>query len=245
MEGPGIDLADNVALVTGATQGIGRAIAVALAERGTTLCLLARTREALESTAASLPGSGRKLVFPCDLGDDDQLAWLPAQLLGQTGGRLDVIVHSAAAFAQGPFETAPVADLDLQYRINLRAPYVLTQEFLPQIKAARGQVVFINSTTGLGARPHVTQYAATKHGLKGFADVLRQEIGPAGVRVISVYPGKVATPMQERRHEIEGKPYRPRMLIQPADVASAVVCALALPRTAEVSDLQIRPGLIT
>jgi NAD(P)-dependent dehydrogenase (short-subunit alcohol dehydrogenase family) len=238
----GLDLSDNIALVTGATQGIGRAIARALAERGVTLCLLARTREALESTAASLSGGGRKLVFPCDLGDDEQLARLSGQLLAQTGGSLDILVHSAAAFAQGAFETAPVADLDLQYRINLRAPYVLTQALLPQLKSSRGQIVFINSTTGLSARPHVTQYAATKHGLKGFADVLRQEIGPAGVRVISIYPGKVATPMQELRHRIEGKPYRPQTLIQPEEVASAVVCALTLPRTAEVTDLQIRPG---
>jgi NAD(P)-dependent dehydrogenase (short-subunit alcohol dehydrogenase family) len=182
------------------------------------------------------------LVFPCDLGDDDRLTRLPSQLLAQTAGRLDILVHSAAAFAQGPFETAPVADLDLQYRINLRAPYVLTQVFLPQLKTSRGQIVFINSTTGLSARPDVTQYAATKHALKGFADVLRQEVGPAGVRVISIYPGKVATPMQERRHRIEGKPYKPQTLIQPEEVASAVVCALTLPRTADVTDLQIRPG---
>ena len=237
-----LDLANNVALVTGATQGIGLAIGHALARLGVTLCLLARTRQALESTAASLPGPSPKLIFPCDLGDDAHLSRLPAQLLPQTAGRLDILVHSAAAFAQGAFESAPVADLDLQYRINLRAPYVLTQSFLPQLKSARGQVVFINSTTGLSARPHVTQYAATKHALKGFADVLRQEVGPAGVRVISVYPGKVATPMQQRRHEIEAKPYRPQTLIQPEDIASAIVNALSLPRTAEVTDLQIRPG---
>jgi NAD(P)-dependent dehydrogenase (short-subunit alcohol dehydrogenase family) len=158
-------------------------------------------------------------------------------------GPIDILVHSAAVFFQEPLETAPVEEFDLQYRINLRAPYLLTQLFLPQLKRRPGQVVFINSSTGQNARPTVTQYAAVKHGLRGLADAFRMEVAPAGVRVISVYPGQTATAMQERRYAIEGKRYEPEKLIQPADVASAVLTVVAMPRTAVVTDLHVRPAV--
>jgi NAD(P)-dependent dehydrogenase (short-subunit alcohol dehydrogenase family) len=156
---------------------------------------------------------------------------------------VDILVHSAAAYFQEPLVTAPVEHFDIQYRTNLRAPFLLTQVLLPQLKRRPGQVVFINSSTGVAARPGVTQYAAVKHGLKGLADAFRAEINPAGVRVISVYPGQTATAMQERRYAIEGRAYRPERLIQPADVASAVVNAVGMPRTAEVTDVHVRPFL--
>jgi NAD(P)-dependent dehydrogenase (short-subunit alcohol dehydrogenase family) len=87
----------------------------------------------------------------------------------------------------------------------------------------------------------VTQYAAVKHGLRGMADAFRLEIAPAGVRVISVYPGQTATPMQERRYRIEGKEYRPEKLIQPGDVAEAVMTAVRMGRNAQVTDVHVRP----
>ena len=232
------DLTDQVAVVTGAAGGIGQAIAEALGRLGTAVCLVGRTRPGLEAVANRLVG--RSFVFPCDLGDDSQLAALPGQI-GRAAGGADLVVHSAATYFQEPLETAPVEEFDLQYRINLRAPYLLTQKLLPMLKRRPGQVVFINSTTGVNARPGVTQYAAVKHGLRGLADAFRTEIAPAGVRVISVYPGQTATPMQERRYRIEGKEYRPEKLIQPADVAAAVVNAVTLPRTAQITDVHVRP----
>lgn len=228
----------RVALVTGASSGIGRAVARALSGAGMTVCMVARGAAALQEAARDLPGPA--LVHPADVTDDAQVAALASRLRAGPGG-VDVVVHSAAAYAQGPFESAPVADLDEQYRANLRAPYVLTQALLPQLRARRGQVVFINSTQGVTTRPHVAAYAATKHALRALADVLRQELGPDGIRVISVYPGKVATPMQERRYRTEGKTYRPAELIQPEDVAAVVLAAVTLPRTADVTDVHVRP----
>jgi NADP-dependent 3-hydroxy acid dehydrogenase YdfG len=102
-------------------------------------------------------------------------------------------------------------------------------------------VVFINSTAGLVARAGVAQYAATKHALRAMADSLREEVNADGVRVLSVFLGRTATPLQAALHEREGRRYRPERLVQPADVASLVVHALTLPRTAEVTDLTIRP----
>lgn len=229
------DLQDQFALVTGATKGIGRAIAEKLAALGASLLLVARNERELCSLAESLPGNHTPL--PCDLAEDASLEAAVARVKD-----LDILVHSAAVYAQGPLESAPVADFDLQYRVNLRAPYLLTQRLLPLLKKRAGQIVFINSTTGVMTRPGVTQYAAVKHGLRGLADCLRAELAGDGVRVISVYPGQTATPMQAYRHSLEKREYHPEKLIQPVDVAEALVTALTLARTAEVTDLHIRPS---
>ena len=111
----------------------------------------------------------------------------------------------------------------------------------PLLRSSRGQIVFINSSVGLTTRPGVGQFSATQHALKAFADTLRAEVNAAGVRVLSVYPGRTATPRQEAIHRAEGRAYFPERLLQPEDVAVVVINALALNRTAEVTDIQIRP----
>jgi NADP-dependent 3-hydroxy acid dehydrogenase YdfG len=95
--------------------------------------------------------------------------------------------------------------------------------------------------SSVGSAPEVGFYSASKHALKAFADTLRAEANPAGVRVLSVYPGRTATPMQESIFAAEGRSYDPSRLLQPEDVAEMVLAALCLPRTAEVTDLHIRP----
>jgi len=234
-------LSGKVALVTGAGSGIGRAIAIHLAWLGATVYLVARGGESLNETIHSfqVPALGR--AFAADLTDDAQVTALVAKVQADVGG-IDVLIHSAAAYFQGSLETSPVEELDIQYRINLRAPYVLTQAALPLLRKSCGQILFINSTTGMAARPFVTAYAATKHGLKGMADSLRHELVGSGVRVVSIYPGQTATPMQEKRYAFEGRPYLPENLIQPEDVAALVGTVVCLPPTAEVTDLQVRPA---
>ncbi len=138
-------------------------------------------------------------------------------------------------------ENAPIENLDSQYRINVRAPYALTKALLPMLRARRGQVVFINSSRGVIAGAGVGQYAATKHALKAIADSLREEVNADGIRVLSVFLGRTATPMQATIHKLEGKVFQPEKLLQPEDVASVVINALSLPRTAEVTDINIRP----
>jgi NADP-dependent 3-hydroxy acid dehydrogenase YdfG len=90
-------------------------------------------------------------------------------------------------------------------------------------------------------RPEVGQYGAMKHALKAIADSLRAEVNPKGIRVLSVYLGRTATPMQADIHREEGKIYRPEALLQPCDVASTIIHAITLPRTAEITDISIRP----
>jgi short-subunit dehydrogenase len=236
------ELQDRTCVVTGASSGIGRAIAIALASAGASVCAVARRRDELKVTASRANGTGRFGFYEADLIADGDLERLAKAVLSHEGG-VDVLVHSAGTISIGDLETASVRDLDRQYALNVRAPYLLTQALLPALRANRGQIVFINSTVGLAARAKVAQYAATKHALKAIADSLREEINPDGIRVVSVYPGRTATPLQAAIHEIEEKPYAPDRLMQPEDVASVVLNALTLPRSTEVTDLMVRPML--
>jgi NADP-dependent 3-hydroxy acid dehydrogenase YdfG len=229
-------------VVTGASSGIGRAIAIALASAGATVYAVARRRHELEATASQTDGPGRFELYEADLVVDAQVAGLAEGLRGREGG-VDVLVHSAGTISLGNLETASVHDLDRQYEVNVRAPYLLTQALLPALRATKGQIVFINSTVGLIGRADVGQFAATQHALKAIADSLREETNPHGVRVLTVYAGRTATPRQAKIHAIEQKPYHAERLMQPEDVASVVLNALVLPRTAELTDVRARPML--
>jgi len=117
----------------------------------------------------------------------------------------------------------------------------VTQALLPALGRGSGQVVFLNSSSGVAARGGLAAYAASKHALKALADSLRDEVNTLGVRVLSLYPGRTATPMQEALFAHEGRPFTPERLLQPEDVAKALLAAVELPRTAEVTDLHLRP----
>ncbi|MGH7146324.1 MAG: SDR family NAD(P)-dependent oxidoreductase [Nitrospiraceae bacterium] len=232
-------MAGQIAVVTGASSGIGRAIAEALSEQGVRLCLVGRKSETLEGIGQP---STRIKCYQADLADDDDLRRL-ATCIRQDCGQVDILVHSAGVCRLGDLADAPIGDLDWQYRVNVRAPYGLTQALCPLIRSCRGQVVFINSSVGMNARGGVSQYAATKHALKAIADSLREEVNPDGVRVLSVFIGRTASPMQAAVHAAEMRPYHPETLLQPEDVASVILHALSLPRTAEVTDISVRPLL--
>ncbi len=232
---------DQVAVITGAGSGIGRGIALGLSAQGATLCLVGRQAKRLEEVAQRARATAaRVFTYDVDLTVDEQIQKLKVDV-ERDCGQVDLLIHSAGAFAMGPVESAPLSEFDALYRTNVRAPYALTQALLPMLRARRGQVVFINSSVVLNAPANTAQYAATKHALKAVADSLRDEVNAHGVRVLSVYPGRTATPQQEAIHRMESKKYKPELLMQPADVAAAVIDALRLERTAEVTDLHIRP----
>lgn len=229
------------ALVTGAGSGIGRAIALGLALLGQEVLLGGRDERKLQAVAAEIAQAGGR-ARPCaaDLSDETQLRGLVDGVLREGDG-LDVLVHSAGCFMMGLWASEPVEDLDRMYRIHMRAPYLLTQLLLPTLEERSGQVVFINSSASLMTGPKWGAYSAVKAGLKLLADSLRSEVNPFGVRVVSVFPGRTATPMQERIFGLENRPYGPENLIQPEEVARMVVAALELPHTAEVTDIFVRP----
>lgn len=236
-------LKNRLAVVTGASSGIGKVIALTLAGQGAEVCLVARRREALEAVAEQIhAGGGRGHVCRADLTCDEDIFEL-AQKIQRDFGRVDVLVLCGGAISHGPLERAPLAELDLMYRANLRAHYALTQALLPLLRKQKGQIVFINSSAGLRSPATVGQFSATQHAFRAIADSLRDEVNVDGIRVLSVYPGRTATPRMAALFEKEGKPYRPELLLQPEDIASMVTHTLCLPRTAEVTDISIRPML--
>jgi NADP-dependent 3-hydroxy acid dehydrogenase YdfG len=235
------DLGGQIALVTGAGSGIGKAIGLGLIAKGATVCLVGRRREVLEEASQEMSGRGK--CYPVDVTSDQDLSRLVAAVSNDFG-RLDILVHNAGIFISGTLEYSNIDDLDSQYRTNVRAPYRLTQMMLPMLKDSQGQVVFINSSVGLGiGAANDGQYAITKHALRALADSVRTEFNLLGIRVLSVYPGRTATPIQEEIHKLKGEIYRTECLLQPSDVADIVIQALVLPRTAEVTDISIRPML--
>ncbi len=229
-------LIGKTAVVTGATSGIGRAISVVLAQQGATVYALGRQADAL-AELAEWSHTAKVDIYPChvDLASDNAVASFAASV-----GQVHILTHSAGGIKRGSFISSPVSDFDWHYQINLRAPFLLTQTLLPKLIESRGQIVFINSSADRPSGVDKSQYAATKYGLLAMSECLRDEVKAHGVRVMNVFLGRVATPMQEAVHKAEGRPYLPETLIQPVDVADVVVHALMTPRTAEVANINIR-----
>lgn len=234
-------LSEQIAVITGASSGIGAAIALSLAQEGARLRLVGRNAANLESVAAhARKSSPEVLTYRADLSIDEDLERLKAVLKADCD-TLDILIHCAGVIAVAPFEKASREDFDTQFRTNVRAPYFLTQALLPLLREHKGSVVFINSSAGLASRTNISQYSATKHALKAVADGLRAEVNADGVRVLSIYPGRTASPQQAAIHRVEGKAYCPEVLMQPEDVACILLDALKVSRSAEVTDINIRP----
>jgi NAD(P)-dependent dehydrogenase (short-subunit alcohol dehydrogenase family) len=144
-------------------------------------------------------------------------------------------------YSIGAVEEASVGQFDIVFRTNVRAPFQLTKLLLPALRRACGDIVFVNSSAAFNSPPNVGLYAASKAALTALADSLRHEVSSAGVRVLSVYPGRVTTPVQEATSLADNREYVPEPPLQPTDVAQLIVNALALGTTAELTDLHVRP----
>lgn len=179
-----MEIAGRNALLTGATGGLGRAIAQALAERGAVLSLSARKREALEALAAELPGEGHR-VLPADLAEPGE-----AERLAGEAGEVDVVLANAGLPAAGRMEDFSAEQVKRALRVNLESPMLLAQALYPaMLERGSGHLVFVASLAGKAPAPQSSIYNATKFGLRGFALGLRSDLGPQGVGVSIVSPG--------------------------------------------------------
>jgi NADP-dependent 3-hydroxy acid dehydrogenase YdfG len=218
-----------VALITGASRGIGTAIAETLAPTHR-LLLAGRPSERLAEVCDRLGASS----WPLELTDFEAIA---------TNGRkidtLDVLVHNAGVAYPATVAESTPEQWRRTFDINVTGPVALTLAVLPALRAAQGQVVFINSGAGINAQPALASYSASKFALRAFADTLRSS-EPA-LRVTSVHPGRVDTEMQEGLIAYEGGQYEPTKFLRAATVARAVAAVIATPADGHTHEVVIRP----
>ncbi|MEJ3653301.1 SDR family oxidoreductase [Actinomycetes bacterium KLBMP 9759] len=218
-----------LALVTGASRGIGAAIVRAFAPTHR-LLLAGRDTDRLATEAAGLPDAD---VWPLDLIDLDAVADTADRV-----ERLDVLVHSAGIAAIGSISGSEPAAWQRNFELNVLAPVALTRALLPALRTARGHVVIINSGQGINAGAGWGPYAASKFAARAFADVLRAE--EPDLRVTSVFPGRTDTEMQQAVVATEGGTYDPREYLRPESVAAAAFSAVTAGPDAHQTDIVIR-----
>ena len=233
-----------VALVTGATRGIGAAIAERLVRRGFDLCISARSAPDLDAMVAHLGsfGDGTVVGIPADLSDESQVSSLAADHERQFA-RVDLLILNGGMGSIGPLADYPVRHLDRLYQTNLRSAYLLVQHFLPRLREAGqsprgGKVIAIASSTGLVGEPMNAAYGATKAGLIALCQTLNAEESLRGVTATAICPGYVATAMTESlADQVDGA------MLDVADVADATVAMADLSRSCVVPVLaMLRPG---
>jgi NADP-dependent 3-hydroxy acid dehydrogenase YdfG len=246
-------LTGTVALVTGASSGIGEATAVGLAEDGAAVALVARRRDRLEALAKRIEGSGgQPLVIEADLSDQAQAQRAVETTVAELG-RLDTLVNNAGVMLLGPVVGAPIEEWRRMVDLNLLGLFYCTHAALPHlIRSAEGQprqvadVVNVSSVAGRGAGRNGAVYSATKFGVGAFSESLRQEVAARHVRITLIEPGATDTELASHN--------RPEVLEQMAvhfvglqrldsdDIANGIRYAVTQPRHVAVNEILIRPS---
>ena len=214
------------ALVTGASRGIGRATARALAERGATVGLLARSEDELRALAGELPG-GPHPVLPADVADAQGTAAAVERFVAEAGG-LDLVVANAGIAHYGRFADAPLEQAIRMTQVNWLGTVHTVHAALPRLLAQRrGHVVVVSSGAGLRAFPFAAVYGATKAAQRGFAEALRHELAGTGVGLTTVFPGEIASSLHDHERDTLPDWYRGGARAAPAEaLASAVLAAV-------------------
>jgi 3-oxoacyl-[acyl-carrier protein] reductase len=235
-----IKLEEKTALVTGAGRGIGRAIALMLAQSGCRVVLAARTRSELEAVRQEIQaGSEKVVVIPADLTLDDEVTRL-AEEGRKALGAIDILINNAGWGKRAPVVKGKIEEWDQTFRVNLRAPMLLAKLLLPDMIAkGNGAVINIGSVSGKTGEANGAAYAASKFGLIGFTQSLYEEVREQGIKVAVILPGFVDTPLIPPNRQLD----RSKM-IQANDVAEAVRFVLTSPATCCPVEITIRPQRI-
>jgi NADP-dependent 3-hydroxy acid dehydrogenase YdfG len=240
----------TVALVTGASSGIGAATAAALAARGAAVALAARRRDRLDTLAAGIRGrGGTALVLECDITDQQQAANAVAHTVAELG-RLDTLINNAGVMLLGPAVGAPLAEWQQMVELNVLGLLYCAHAALPHLLRAAGDgprrvadMVNISSVAGRAARNGNGVYALTKHGVGAFSESLRQELARRYVRVSLVEPGATATELasHNRPEVLAGLRAQFGQTMQAEDIADAITYLVTRPRHVAVNEVLIRP----
>ena len=230
----------TTALVTGATQGIGRATAFALGRAGYRVAVCARTAAAVGRLVTELEAEGIEAAgAAADVGDASQVAGAVAQLTGALG-EVGLLVNNAGVMLARPFEELTLEEWDTTMATNLRSLFLVTRAVIPAMRRRReGTVVNVASLAGRHGFVGGTAYCASKHAVLGFSRALMMEFRKEGIRVLAICPGSVDTDMIREQSMLKPDPAR---ILRPEDVADAILHAVQLPGRALVSELDIRPA---
>jgi 3-oxoacyl-[acyl-carrier protein] reductase len=229
----------TTAFVTGATQGIGRAIAVALGRAGYAVGVCARTAASVDALVTGLKAEGIAAAgAAADVSQPEPVARAFARVT-ETLGEIGVLVNNAGVLIARPFEELTLEDWDTTMATNLRSLFLVTRAALPGMRRRReGTIVNVASLAGRNGFAGGAAYAASKHAVLGFARSLMLEVRKEGIRVVTICPGSVDTGMLHDQPMLKSDPQR---ILQPEDVAQAVLAAVRLPSRALVSELDLRP----
>lgn len=232
-------MSGRTAIVTGASRGIGRAIAERLLDEGTRVALIARSMDTLESIAA--PYDDRALAISCDVSNPIAVAAMVERVQNAFGGAPDVIVNNAGLFTLAPVHETDPAQFADALTTNLAAPFRLIRAFLPAMRErASGHIVTIGSIADHVAFAENAAYAASKFGLRGLHEVLRAELTGTGVRATLVSPAPVDTALWDEIDPDTRPGFPPRASMLRADaVAAAVVYAITQPADVNVDELRL------
>jgi NADP-dependent 3-hydroxy acid dehydrogenase YdfG len=240
------DTTSRVAVITGASSGIGEATARALSAEGLRLALLARRAEKIESLAGELSANGREAIaIEADVTDRASLEAAAQRVKDELGGA-DVLVNNAGQMLLAPFSGEQAEETRRMVETNLLGAMTATELFLDQLRDGGGDLVNISSVAGRTARPGSSVYNATKWGLNGWSEALRQELLP-DVRVIVIEPGAVATELTDHithagAKQAADKLYTDVEAISAEDVAEVIAFAVTRPRRVSINEVLLRPS---
>ena len=235
------ELANQIAVVTGAARGIGEAVARSLARMGATVVLVARDQQRLNAVAAEIEGEGgRAIGMACDLTEVQAIEALGAKITDKFG-RCDILINNAGIGLAGkPLVELEPAEWDRLMDTNLRAPYLMIRALAPLMIAAQsGHIINISSLAGRNTLPNGTAYATSKWGLNGLTYSVAEELRQFNVRVSVVAPGSVNTQFGA----VPGRSKDPSRMIQPDDVAHAVTALITQAPTSFISEVLLRPTM--
>lgn len=244
-------LVGTVGLVTGASSGIGEATALALAEEGAAVALVARRRDRLEALAERLGGSERALVVEADVSDPEQARGAVEATVARWG-RLDTLVNNAGVMLLGPIADAPLEEWQRMVNLNVLGLLYCTHAALPHLLSAAeneprsvADIVNVSSTAGRIARLNSGVYNATKFAVGAFSESLRQEVTARHVRVVIIEPGATKTELasHNRPEVLEGiaQTFGGIERMEAEDIANSIRYAVTQPRRVAINEILIRP----
>jgi len=226
----------ETAVITGASSGVGKSLAIQLSDAGYKVVLAARSEDKLNAIAEEIQKMGGNcLVVPTDVSQPEQINALKNEALKY--GEISLVINNAGLGKFCKIEDVTLEDWNRQLDVNLRATFLVSQAFIPGMKRRKkGTLVFMNSVAGKKGYPYSAAYVASKYGMRGLADSLREELREDNIKVISIHPGAVDTPFWDGA----GVNFHREEMLDTATLAQSIVHAIQSPGNFTVEELVVR-----